>query len=143
MKAQKNKSSFQKKTKPVIVLFPKGKTSVSDWLTIDFAEVNLGKKCAIGRYPLDSSNDIQFSDLKKQIKPILQKNLSLIPGIKTAFVHPKSSNRLEFAVAIEYDKSKSFFQTAEDLKLKTESVLSMPIIKNLMKTHLLCGGIVL
>lgn len=143
MKTQKSKSSFQKPSKPVIVLFPKGRTNIADWLTIDFSEVSLGKKSAIGRYPLNSTNEIQFADLKKQIQPLLQKNLTLIPGIKTAFVHPKSSNQLEFAIAIDYDKTKSFFQTAEDLKLRTDSILSMPIIKNLMKTHLLCGGIVL
>ena len=99
MNTKKNKSNFQKE-KPVIVLFPKGKTSISDWLSIDFSEVSLGKKCAIGRYFLDSTNDIQFADFKAQVKPLLYKNLSLIPGIKTAFVHPKSSNKLEFAIAI-------------------------------------------
>jgi hypothetical protein len=126
-----------------IVLFPKGETQVADFLSIDFGEVNLGKKVAIGRYPLSATDQLRFKDLESQIKPFLQKNLVLIPGIKTAFVHPKSSNKLEFAIAIDYEKSKSFFTSAKELHLRSESVLSMDIVKMLLKTHLLRGGIVL
>ena len=137
------KKADTKTQKRKIVLFPKGKTQVSDFLSIDFGEVSLGKKVAIGRYPLESDKEGQFSDLQKQIKPFLQKNLVLIPGIKTAFIKPKATNKVEFAIAVDYDKAKTFFQTAEELQLRSDSILSMDIIKMLFKTHLLRGGVAL
>lgn len=110
-------------------------------MTIDFGKVNQHEKFVIGRYPLIGLDADRFEDFKKNIQPYLKKNLGIIPGIRSAFVNP--NDNLEFAVAIDYDKSESLFQSAREMKWRKESVLSMDFIKVLIKAHIQRTGILL
>lgn len=95
----------------------------------------------IGRYPLKAIEKDRFNEFCTNIKPFLKRNLGIVPGIRSAFV--KTKDTIEFAVAIDYDKSQTLFQSAEEMRWRNESVLSMDLIKMLMKAHIQRAGVML
>ena len=140
MKTDRKEQPSQLKKKP-IVLFPKGETNLANVLIFDFDSISKSKNYVIGRYSLKSVEADRFRDFKRNIEPYLKKNLGIVPGIRTAFIKPKGD--LEFAVAIDYDKSKSFFTSAQELKWRAESILSMEQVRMLMRAHIQRTGVIL
>ena len=122
-------------------MFPKGETNLANVLNFDFDSVNKSKNFVIGRYSLKGIDSDRYRDFQKSIEPYLKKNLGIVPGVRTAFIKPKDN--LEFAVAIDYDKSKSFFTSAQELKWRYESILSMEQIRMLMRAHIQRTGVIL
>ena len=141
MKTERKEQPSQPKKKP-IVLFPKGETNLANVLKFDFDKINKSKNFVIGRYCLNPVDTDRFRDFLKNIEPYIKKNLGIIPGIRTAFIRPKDGD-LEFAVAIDYDKSSSFFNSAQDMKWRNESILSMEQIRMLMRAHIQRAGVIL
>ena len=140
MKTDRKEQHSQLKKKP-IVLFPKGETNLANVLSFDWSQVNKSKNFVIGRYAIKSIDADRYRDFQKNIEPYLKKNLGIVPGIRTAFIKPAKD--LEFAVAIDYDKSKSFFTSAQELKWRSESILSMEQVRMLMRAHIQRTGVIL
>jgi len=140
MKIEPKISALQQEKKP-IVLFPKGETNLASVLSFDFGEISQKKTYVIGRYPLKAIEKDRFNEFCTNITPFLKRNLGIIPGIRSAFV--KTKDTIEFAVAIDYDKSHTLFKSAEDMRWHNESVLSMDLIKMLMRAHIQRTGVVL
>ena len=135
-----NSVPSRKNPETQMVLFPKGPLPVSKIFQLNFHGIMKGKKSVIGRYSLVPLNNPTYQTFVREIKPWLNRNYSVVPGTRTAFVLPKSSNVLEFAVAIDYDKAKTFFQSATELKLRGE-ILPIEFIRLLLKTQLEKAGV--
>ncbi len=90
--------------------------------------------------PLRGRNPASFQTFVRNIKPYLNRNYTVVPGTRSAFVIPKSSSSLEFAVAIDYDKADTYFKSAEELKLRG-SILSIDFIRLLLKSQIERTGV--
>src|SRR6056300_78916 len=112
MKIEPKISASQQKKKQ-IVLFPKGETRLASVLSFDFGQISQKPSYVIGRYPLKAIEKDRFNEFCTNIKPFLKRNLGIVPGIRSAFV--KTKDTIEFAVAIDYDKSQTLFQSAEEM----------------------------
>jgi len=133
----------KKTDETTVVLFPKGPARVSDTFEIAFHGIMRGKKSIIGRYsivPLTDRNPATFQTFVRSLKPFLNRNYTVVPGTRSAFVLPKSTNSLEFAVAIDYDKANTYFKSAEEMNIRG-SILSIDFIRLLLKTQLQRAGV--
>ena len=138
-----SKIASKKTEGTTVVLFPKGPARVADAFEIDFHGIMRGKKSVIGRYsivPITGRNPATFHTFVRSVKPILHRNYTVVPGTRSAFVLPKSTNSLEFAVAIDYDKANSYFQSAEEMEIRG-SILSIDFIRLMLKAQLESAGV--
>jgi hypothetical protein len=125
------------------VLFPTGEVRFADVFFLDFSESLKQKNYVIGRFLLKGIDGDRYKDFTTNVKPFIKKNLGIIPGIRTAFIQTKK-NGLEFAIAIDFEKSDTLFTAAEGLKiLSKEPVLSMDHIKMLLRAHIQRMGVLL
>ena len=137
----KKKPSIKVTQKPVyfrdnIVLFPKGPSPVKGVFDLEFgALVNLPKS-VIARYKIVPKEPEKYKDMVRDLKPSFGRNFSLIPGIKSMFTVPKATNCLEYAVAVDLEKAKSYFDSAIYFKLKEDSIISMDFLKSILKAHI-------
>ena len=141
MKTARKTTHLPPKKKPR-VLFPKGEVRFTDVFTIDFNKVTKQSNFVIGRYPLKGVDKDRFTDFTANVQPFLKRNLGIIPGIRTAFIQTQKG--IEFAIAIDFEKTNTLFTSAESLNLvQTTPVLSMDQIKMLMRAHIQRMGVIL
>jgi hypothetical protein len=119
-----------------IVLFPKGPSPVKGIFDLEFgALVNLPTS-VVARYKVIPKDAEKYKDMVRDLKPSFGRNFSLIPGIRSMFTVPKATDCLEYAVSVDIDKAKSYFDSAMYFKLKEESIMSMDFIKSILKAHI-------
>ena len=137
----KKKPSMKVTKKPVyfkdnIVLFPKGPSPVKGVFDLEFgALVNLPTS-VIARYKIVPKESEKYKDMVRDLKPSFGRNFSLIPGIRSMFTVPKATNCLEYAISVDLDKAKSYFDSAVYFKLKEDSIISMDFLKSILKAHI-------
>ena len=122
--------------KTTYVLFPKGPSPVKGVFDIEFGALVTMPNCIVARYKIIPKDIPKYKDMVRDLKPSFGRNFSVIVGIKSMFVVPKSTDCLEYAVCIDGNKAKTYFSSAVDLSLKRDSVLSDDFIKAILKTHI-------
>ena len=137
----KKKPSIKVTKKPVeaknnIVLFPKGPSPVKGVFDLEFGALVSLPTNVIARYKIVPKDTQKYKDMVRDLKPSFGRKFSLIPGINSMFIVPKATDCLEYAVSVDIDKAKSYFDSAVYFKLKEDSIMSMDFIKSILKAHI-------
>jgi hypothetical protein len=119
-----------------LVLFPKGPEPIKGVFEIEFGALVNMPKCIVARYRIIPKEKGLYSDMVRDLKPSFNRNFSIIPGIKSSFVVPKATDCLEYAIYVDYDKAKSYFNSVQQLGFSRDTAISMDLIKGIMKTHI-------
>jgi len=137
----KKKPSIKVTKKPVdfknnIVLFPKGPSPVKGVFDLEFGALVSLPTNVVARYKIVPKDTQKYKDMVRDLKPSFGRKFSLIPGINSMFTVPKATDCLEYAVSVDIDKAKSYFDSAVYFKLKEDSIMSMDFIKSILKAHI-------
>jgi len=137
----KKKPSIKVTKKPIefknnIVLFPKGPSPVKGVFDLEFGALVSLPTNVVARYKIVPKDTQRYKDMVRDLKPSFGRKFSLIPGIKSMFIVPKATDCLEYAVSVDIDKAKSYFDSAVYFKLKEDSIMSMDFIKSILKAHI-------
>ena len=119
-----------------LVLFPKGPSPVKGVFDLEFGALVNNPKTVVARYKILPKDSSRYADMVRDLKPCFGRYFSIIPGIKTMFAVPKSTDCLEYAVYIDSNKANSYFNSARAIDPKRKSAVSMDFIKSMMKTHI-------
>ena len=123
-------------TKNNIVLFPKGPSPVKGVFDLEFGALVSLPTNVVARYKIVPKDTQKYKDMVRDLKPSFGRKFSLIPGINSMFIVPKATDCLEYAVSVDIDKAKSYFDSAVYFKLKEDSIMSMDFIKSILKAHI-------
>jgi len=137
----KKKPSIKVTKKPIefknnIVLFPKGPSPVKGVFDLEFGALVSLPTNVVARYKIVPKDTQRYKDMVRDLKPSFGRKFSLIPGINSMFIVPKATDCLEYAVSVDIDKAKSYFDSAVYFKLKEDSIMSMDFIKSILKAHI-------
>ena len=128
----KNKSILEN----TMVLFPKGPAPIKGVFSLEFGSIVNQKNSVVARYKMIPINEISYKDMVQSLKPSFGRGFSLIPGITSVFFVPPATNCLEYTVSIGNRVAMAYFQTAKDLNIKTPSIISIDLIKGIIKSHI-------
>jgi hypothetical protein len=119
-----------------IVLFPKGPDPVKGVFKIEFGVVVNLPHGVIARYKIIPTDTEKYKDMVRDLKPSFGRKFSLVPGIQSMFVVPVATDCLEYALSVDNNKAKSYFDSAMYFKVKKDSVISINFLKAILKTHI-------